>query len=218
MRSNQYRAWTCAHNCVACTCTVTVSQPFRVWGLFKSWRCALQPCPMCCTNALMLFNLHCSCLNLTCIARFLAVHLEPHLLVVYSHKDSYCPLGSPWVPNLMPAHCANMLQMCTIAPCPSGISCYELSGCLAGCKRANSAPTVHEVQTWDVMQNDLQVLWLADNQISCIAGLSQLTALQELNLARNLIEVVSDTLGANTALHTLNLADNRLGSFKQVCL
>ena len=68
------------------------------------------------------------------------------------------------------------------------------------------------------MQNGLQVLWLADNQISYIAGLSQLTALQELNLARNLIEVVSDTLGANTALHTLNLADNRLGSFKQVCL
>ncbi|DBA94023.1 TPA: Leucine-rich repeat-containing protein 9 [Trebouxia sp. C0004] len=62
----------------------------------------------------------------------------------------------------------------------------------------------------------LEVLWLADNQISYIAGLSQLTALQELNLARNSIEVVSDTLGANTALHTLNLADNRLGSFKQV--
>ena len=60
------------------------------------------------------------------------------------------------------------------------------------------------------------MLWLADNQISCIAGLSQLTALQELNLARNLIEVVADTLEANTAIQTLNLADNRLGSFKQV--
>ena len=108
--------------------------------------------------------------------------------------------------------------MCIKAPCPSGISCYELSGGLAGCKRANSAPSVREVQAWDIMQNGLQVLWLADNQISYIAGLSQLTALQELNLARNLIEVVSDTLEANTALHTLNLADTRLGSFKQVCL
>ena len=62
----------------------------------------------------------------------------------------------------------------------------------------------------------MQVLWLADNQISCIAGLSHLTGLQELNLARNLIEVVSDQLEGNTALQTLNLADNRLGSFKQV--
>jgi Leucine-rich repeat (LRR) protein len=77
---------------------------------------------------------------------------------------------------------------------------------------------VREVQAWDIMQNGLQVLWLADNQISYIAGLSHLTALHELNLARNLIEVVSDTLEANTALHTLNLADIRLGSFKQVCL
>lgn len=86
--------------------------------------------------------------------------------------------------------------------------------------RAVSKPTVLPVcvKSRHGMQNGLQVLWLADNQISCIAGLSQLTALQELNLARNLIEVVSDTLGANTALHTLNLADNRLGSFKQVCL
>ncbi|KAA6416898.1 MAG: Leucine-rich repeat-containing 9, partial [Trebouxia sp. A1-2] len=87
----------------------------------------------------------------------------------------------------------------------------------------------HELSERDVVQQDEpvvsiemflfnlpKVLWLADNQISYIAGLSQLTALQELNLARNLIEVVSDTLGANTALHTLNLADNRLGSFKQV--
>ncbi len=62
------------------------------------------------------------------------------------------------------------------------------------------------------------MLWLADNQISCIAGLSHLTALQELNLARNLIEVVGNTLEANTAVQVLNLADNSLGSFKQVRL
>lgn len=105
-RSKQYRAWTSAHNCVACTCTVTALQPFRVWGLFTSWRCALQACPMCCTNALMLLNLDCSCLSLTCIAHFLAVLLEPHVLVLYSHSHSSCQLGSPWVPKkglLLPA-------------------------------------------------------------------------------------------------------------------
>lgn len=62
----------------------------------------------------------------------------------------------------------------------------------------------------------VQVVWLADNQISHIAGLSYLTTLSELNLASNLIEVVGSTLVANTALRVLNLADNRLGSFKQV--
>lgn len=137
MRSQQYRAWTSAHNFAACTCTAIASQLFRAWGLFRSWRCALQSCPMCCTNALMLFNLHCSCLSLTCIARFLAVHLASHVLVLYCHNHSACQLGSPWVPKiglLSPANCANVLQICTIAPCPSGISCYELSGCLAGCK------------------------------------------------------------------------------------
>ena len=61
-----------------------------------------------------------------------------------------------------------------------------------------------------------QVLWLGDNQISCISGLAQLTALQELNLARNQIEVVGNALDVNGGLHTLNLADNRIGSFKQV--
>lgn len=138
MRSQQYRAWISAHNCVACTCIVIASQPFRVWGLFTSWRCALQLGPMRCTNAtmhqaqsaLLMFEL-------TCIARFLAVLLKPHVLVLYCHNHSACQLGSPWVPKkglLLPAHSANLLQTCTLAPCPSGISCYELSGCLAGCE------------------------------------------------------------------------------------
>ena len=62
----------------------------------------------------------------------------------------------------------------------------------------------------------MQVLWLADNQISCITGVSHLTGLTELNLARNSIEILGNTLEANTAVQSLNLADNRLGSFKQV--
>ena len=62
----------------------------------------------------------------------------------------------------------------------------------------------------------VQVLWLADNHISCIAGLSRLTALQELNLASNQIELVGDTLEPNSSLKSLNLANNCLGSFKQV--
>lgn len=62
----------------------------------------------------------------------------------------------------------------------------------------------------------MQVLWLADNNIRDITGLGHLTSLLELNLARNMIEVVGDALEANKALQSLNFADNRLGSFKQV--
>ena len=64
----------------------------------------------------------------------------------------------------------------------------------------------------------MQVLWLADNQVSRLTGLSHLVNLTELNLARNRIEVLGNTLEANTAVQSLNLADNRLGSFKQVTL
>ena len=61
-----------------------------------------------------------------------------------------------------------------------------------------------------------QVLWLADNNISCLEGLSTLGRLRELNLARNDILVIGDCLSNNTSLEVLNLADNCIGSFK-VC-
>lgn len=60
----------------------------------------------------------------------------------------------------------------------------------------------------------LQVLWLADNYISSIAGLSQLTGLHQLNLARNDITVVGNSLQQNTGLSSLNLADNRVCSMR----
>ncbi len=59
-----------------------------------------------------------------------------------------------------------------------------------------------------------QVLWLSDNYISTISDLGTLTRLRDLNLARNDIAVIGDSLLANTALETLNLADNAIGSFK----
>ena len=119
MRSKQYRAWTSARNCVACTCTVTASQPFRVWGLFTSWRWALQPCPMCCTNALMLLNLHCSCLSVPCMVCHLAVLLELHVLhclITATHLVSWGVPGSPRKASCcLPAHGSNLLHMCTEA-------------------------------------------------------------------------------------------------------
>lgn len=60
----------------------------------------------------------------------------------------------------------------------------------------------------------VQVLWLADNYISSIAGLSQLVGLKQLNLARNGITVVGNSLQQNTGLTSLNLADNRISSMR----
>ena len=63
---------------------------------------------------------------------------------------------------------------------------------------------------------NLEALWLADNQVSCIEGLSTLVNLQELNLARNKIDCIGTSLLPNVLLTNLNLADNQIGSFKEV--
>jgi Leucine-rich repeat (LRR) protein len=59
------------------------------------------------------------------------------------------------------------------------------------------------------------VLWLADNHISCVAGLEHLGQLQQLNLARNDIRsIAGSSLAAATALTSLNVADNPIGSLQ----
>lgn len=60
----------------------------------------------------------------------------------------------------------------------------------------------------------MQVLWLADNCIASLNGLSTLGRLRELNVARNDILYINDCLSENTSLEVLNLADNCIGSFK----
>ncbi|GIL73909.1 hypothetical protein Vretimale_5145, partial [Volvox reticuliferus] len=62
----------------------------------------------------------------------------------------------------------------------------------------------------------LEVVWLSDNYISRIAGLDHLPVLRELHLARNDIAFLGDGLSACTALTQLNLADNKIGSFKEL--
>lgn len=59
-----------------------------------------------------------------------------------------------------------------------------------------------------------QVLWLADNYISSITGISQLVKLQQLNLARNDVSLLGSSLQHNSSLTSLNLADNQLSSLQ----
>ncbi|KAG2444570.1 hypothetical protein HXX76_001315 [Chlamydomonas incerta] len=62
----------------------------------------------------------------------------------------------------------------------------------------------------------LEVLWLSDNYLTRISGLEQLPVLRELHLARNDIAFLGDGLAGCSGLASLNLADNRIGSFKEL--
>jgi len=74
---------------------------------------------------------------------------------------------------------------------------------------------ISRIENLDHLTN-LEVLWLADNEITEVENLSALTNLREINLARNGIERVGDVLLANPSLTSVNLADNMIGSFKEI--
>lgn len=63
---------------------------------------------------------------------------------------------------------------------------------------------------------DLEVLWLAENQIPAIENLDALQSLRVLWLARNRITAIGSALDALVSLEELNLADNRIGFFREV--
>ena len=63
---------------------------------------------------------------------------------------------------------------------------------------------------------ELEVLSLANNRIFLLENLEELKELKELNLANNLISGIGDALVGLQRLHTLNLAGNSIGSFKEV--
>lgn len=73
----------------------------------------------------------------------------------------------------------------------------------------NSCQHIHD-QRAELGCDVLQVLWLADNYISGITGISHLPNLQQLNLARNDIALIGSSLQQSTRLTSLNLADNQI--------
>ncbi|KAJ3411055.1 Leucine-rich repeat-containing protein 9 [Chytridiales sp. JEL 0842] len=62
----------------------------------------------------------------------------------------------------------------------------------------------------------LEKLWLSDNEISRIERLENLKNLKDLQLGNNRIASVGDTLTENVNLAELNIAGNRLSSFRDV--
>ncbi|KAI9356534.1 hypothetical protein DFJ73DRAFT_623012 [Zopfochytrium polystomum] len=62
----------------------------------------------------------------------------------------------------------------------------------------------------------LERLWLSDNEITKIPHLGTLVKLQDLQLGNNLIEAIGESLSSNSSLQSLNIAGNRLSSFRDV--
>lgn len=75
---------------------------------------------------------------------------------------------------------------------------------------SNAFHFIHSKGYSPLVRNVLQVLWLADNYISSITGISHLSNLQQLNLARNDIALIGSSLQQSTRLTSLNLADNHI--------
>ena len=62
----------------------------------------------------------------------------------------------------------------------------------------------------------MEKLWLDENRIEHIDGISNLAQLVELNLAKNNIECIGIGLDGLVSLKELNLSANRIGNFKEV--
>lgn len=63
---------------------------------------------------------------------------------------------------------------------------------------------------------DLIRLWIDENRLEAIEGLACLPNLKELNLAANRIEAIGTGLDGLVALEDFNVANNRIGNFKEV--
>jgi Leucine-rich repeat (LRR) protein len=63
---------------------------------------------------------------------------------------------------------------------------------------------------------NLWQVWANDNAISTLASVSGLYGLKDLSLARNRVSLIGHALDALSALHSLNLADNNIGHFREV--
>ncbi|RKO93872.1 hypothetical protein BDK51DRAFT_18137 [Blyttiomyces helicus] len=63
---------------------------------------------------------------------------------------------------------------------------------------------------------NLESLWLSDNQISVLENLSRLKKLRQLQIGNNRIASVGDALNENVELKELNIAGNKLSSFREV--
>ncbi|CAM9819226.1 unnamed protein product, partial [Chrysoparadoxa australica] len=100
-----------------------------------------------------------------------------------------------------------------------GLTSLEgLAGC-TGLKRlhvsGNSLRSLNEPGISEL--TGLEVLWANDNKINSIAGLERLTSLTTLWLANNRLGLVGDNLrNQSNSLQELNLAGNKLGTFKSI--
>ncbi|KAJ3012251.1 UNVERIFIED_CONTAM: Leucine-rich repeat-containing protein 9 [Siphonaria sp. JEL0065] len=71
------------------------------------------------------------------------------------------------------------------------------------------------IQGLDALEN-LETLWLSDNEITRIEKVRTLKNLKELHLGNNKISSIGESLNENRKLETLNIAGNKLSSFRDI--
>nr|CCA14486.1 conserved hypothetical protein [Albugo laibachii Nc14] len=110
-------------------------------------------------------------------------------------------------------HCQQLEALC-ITEC----SLNEMPLTLAKCRNLRylnlSANKISVMGECLLSLSNLEKLWLNDNQLSAIANMSELKNLKELWLCRNQLQRIDDSLEFNQDLIELNVADNRIYTFK----
>ncbi|UJR26994.1 hypothetical protein I4U23_008301 [Adineta vaga] len=79
---------------------------------------------------------------------------------------------------------------------------------------ANAITTIEHLGSLQQLEH----LWLNENLITKIEGLASAKHLKDLNLASNQIKSIGASLGENTELEVLNLADNKISSFQDITI
>ncbi|KAG6612781.1 Protein phosphatase 1, regulatory subunit [Phytophthora cinnamomi] len=108
-------------------------------------------------------------------------------------------------------NCANLEKLC-ITEC--GLTKIANLGNCSKLKQLNlSSNKIRRLENLDALVN-LEKLWVNQNQLERLDGLWRLTKLTQLWACRNRIDRIDTALNGCVNLTELNLADNRLSSFK----
>ncbi|GMF32191.1 unnamed protein product [Phytophthora fragariaefolia] len=108
-------------------------------------------------------------------------------------------------------NCVNLEKLC-ITEC--GLTKIANLGNCSKLKQLNlSSNKIRRLENLDALEN-LEKLWVNQNQLERLDGLWRLTKLTQLWACRNRIDRIDTALNCCVNLTELNLADNRLSSFK----
>ncbi|KAJ3126543.1 Leucine-rich repeat-containing protein 9 [Nowakowskiella sp. JEL0407] len=115
------------------------------------------------------------------------------------------------IENLDTCVCLEQLWICeTKVHCIKGLEC-----CLNLKQLYLYSNRISKIEGLDLLIQ-LETLWLNDNAISHISGVKTLKNLKQLHLGNNRISIIGNSLNHNITLRELNIAGNKLSSFRDI--